>query len=118
MAGKMQFSTAKINNSAPSEVSLTRTSLERAMIRWTYQQEGTIGGEYILGLVTAGEVIGALSRVSYSMERKEASFEHNDVALVWTAWMNFQNFGSPGFPLSSHRDYLNPETVDFSDIEV
>lgn len=96
---------------------LTRDALEESMIRWAYLKEGPIAGHYITALVGQGAVLPALESVAESMQAYPDIFD-DDVAMVQTAWMNFQNFGSPGFPISSAsklRDYI---TTSIEEVEM
>lgn len=86
---------------------LTRDNLEASMIRWAYTKEGPIAGHFIVSLVGHGAVLDALESVAESMQSKPNIFD-NDVAMVQTAWTNYQMYGSPGFPISAAsamRDY-------------
>lgn len=87
-------------NISTDTLTLTRESLEQAMMTWTKQHEGPIGYEYVGLLLSDGEVLEALDRVAVSMQVKQASFSDNNACLIWSAWMNFQEFGTPGFPLT------------------
>jgi hypothetical protein len=87
-------------NATPDTLTLTRESLEQAMMTWTKQHEGPIGYEYVGLLLSDGEVLEALDRVAVSMQVKQASFCDNNECLIWSAWMNLQEFGTPGFPLT------------------
>ena len=82
------------------ELTLNRKRLEVAMANWAYHFEGPIAGEFITGLIGEGRLIEALKRVAASMEQLNASFELDDVMIVYTAWTNFNSYGSPGFALT------------------
>lgn len=88
----MSLETNKVNT-----LLLTRDTLEAAMKDWTKQNEGPIGYEYISLLVNNGNVLDALERVSTSMMVKQISFNTSDACLIWTAHMNMQEYGTPGF---------------------
>jgi len=81
------------------QLSLTRDLLEQAMMTWTKQNEGPIGFEFIGTILAQGDVTEALSRVAVSMQIKQANFNDNNACLIWTAYMNMQEFGTPGFPI-------------------
>lgn len=85
----------------PELLDLTRQSLEVALMEWAGQHEGSIAQEYIMLLMASGEVLEALDRVATSMVHKKTMFSDNSACLIWAAWMNFQEIGTPGFPLSS-----------------
>lgn len=85
---------------SPDTLTLTRESLEQAMMTWTKKHEGPIGYEYVGLLLSDGELLEALDRVAVSMQVKQAAFCDNEACLIWTAWMNLQEFGTPGFPLT------------------
>lgn len=85
----------------PELLDLTRQSLEVALMEWAGQHEGPIAQEYVMLLIASGEVLEALDRVASSMVHKKTLFSDNSACLIWTAWMNFQENGTPGFPLSS-----------------
>jgi hypothetical protein len=90
-------------NATPDTLTLTRESLEQAMMTWTKQHEGPIGYEYVGLLLSDGEVLEALDRVAVSMQVKQTSFCDNNACLIWSAWMNLQEFGTPGFPLTKQQ---------------
>jgi hypothetical protein len=97
-------------SSSPAETLLTRSALETSMLRWAYTREGPIAGFFITGLIGHGAVLDALERVAESMAAQPRVF-NDDVAIVQSAWINYQTFGSPGFPVSSAsrlREYLQP----------
>lgn len=79
--------------------SLTRPGLEHAMMSWTKQNEGPIGFEFIGSMLAQGDVLDALDRVATSMRIKQASFNDDNACLIWTAYMNMQEYGTPGFPV-------------------
>jgi hypothetical protein len=81
------------------QFNLTRPALERAMMDWTRHNEGPIGFEYIGTILESGDVLEALDRVAVSMQLKQTSFNDNDACLIWTAYMNMQEYGTPGFPI-------------------
>ena len=81
------------------QLSLTRPVLEQAMMDWTKQNEGPIGFEYIGEILAEGDVLEALDRVAVSMQIKRATFNDTNACLIWTAYMNMQEFGTPGFPV-------------------
>ena len=85
----------------PELLDLTRQSLEIALMEWAGQHEGPIAQEYIMLLVARGEVLEALDCVATSMVQKKSLFSDNPSCLIWAAWMNFQESGTPGFPLTS-----------------
>lgn len=94
--------------SSPALSMLTRDNLETSMIRWAFTREGPIAGRAIVELIGGGAVLDALESVAESMQSMPNIFD-DDVAMVQTAWLNYQNFGSPGFPVSSAsnvRDYM------------
>jgi len=86
-----------------TSLTLTRPALEQAMMEWTKKNEGPIGYEYMGILVHSGEVLEALERVAVSMQIKQANFEDNNACLIWTAYMNMQEYGTPGFPMLPGR---------------
>jgi len=94
-------------NTTTDTLTLTRESLEQAMMTWTKQNEGPIGYEYVGILLSSGELLEALDRVAVSMQVKQASFHDNNSCLIWSAWMNLQEFGTPGFPLT--KKPLDPD---------
>ena len=81
------------------EFTLTRPLLESAMKEWTKQNEGPIGYEYVSLMLQNGDVLDALERVATSMQIKRSNFETNNACLIWTAYMNMQEYGAPGFPM-------------------
>jgi len=83
-----------------AETLLSREVLEQAMLAWTKHNEGIIGFEYISLLLDSGDLLDALDKVSTSMKIKQASFDDNDACLIWTSYMNMQEYGTPGFPLN------------------
>lgn len=96
---------------------LTRDALEESMVRWAYTREGPIAGHFITALVGQGAVLPALESVAESMQAYPNIFD-DDVAMVQTAWANFQNFGSPGFPISSASDLRDYLTSSIAEVEV
>jgi len=88
------------SNPAPVTLTLTRDRLEASMIRWAYTREGIIAGNLIASLIGHGAVLNALERVSESMQATSDAVD-DDVAMIQSAWMNYQQFGSPGFPVST-----------------
>lgn len=87
-------------NYVATSLQLTRENLEDALVGWALTREGLIAKEYILLLLMNGGVIEALDLVAKSMQHKKEQFKENDSCIVWTAWMNYQAFGTPGFPLT------------------
>jgi len=87
-----------------TETLLTRPVLEQAMMDWTRQNEGIIGFEYIGMLIGSNSILEALDKVSNSMKIKQASFDDNNACLIWTAYMNMQEYGTPGFSLEGNWD--------------
>lgn len=107
----------KTKHSAPPQFMLTRDNLETSMIRWAYMREGPIAGHLITHLVGHGAVLDALESVVESMQSKPNIFD-DDVAMVQTAWVNYQTYGSPGFPVSTAstiRDYVQ---ASISEVEL
>lgn len=96
----MEENNKETQQSSISNLTLTRKTLETAMVDWTKENEGPIAYEYVNLLLDSGEVLGTLDRVATSMQTKQASFSDNSSCLIWTAWMNMQEYGTPGFPLS------------------
>jgi len=84
-------------------LALTRSTLENAMRDWTKDNEGPIGLEYVTLLLSNGEVLEVLERVTGSMRSKQTTFTDNNSCLIWTAYMNMKEFGSPGFPIFSEN---------------
>jgi len=65
-------------NISPDTLTLTRESLEQAMMTWTKKHEGPIGYEYVGLLLSDGEILEALDRVAVSMQVKQAAFCDNE----------------------------------------
>lgn len=101
----------------PAHSVLTRDNLETSMIRWAYLEEGPIAGHYITRLIGHGAVLDALESVAESMQSKPGVFD-NDVAMVQTAWMNYQQFGSPGFPVSSASHIRDSLAASIEEVEI
>lgn len=98
-------------------ITLTRDRLESAMIRWAYTREGPIAGEFISALIGEGNLLSALPRVAESVNVVPSEID-DDVMLIVSAWHNYQQFGSPGFPVStasSYRDMM--QVIDEVEIE-
>ena len=89
-----------MDDNGTTTMTLTREVLESAMMDWTKQNEGSIAYEYVGVLLNEGDVITALDRVATSMQIKQGVLNDNNSCLIWSAWMNLQQFGTPGFPLS------------------
>ena len=84
----------------PDTLFLTRDTLETALITYAKEQEGPIAQEFILLLITAGETLEALNKVASSMMYNQSNLTDNHSCLIWSAWMNYQEYGSPGFSLT------------------
>ena len=102
---------------SPAHSTLTRDNLETSMIRWAYTKEGPIAGHFIVSLVGHGAVLDALESVAESMQSKPNIFD-DDVAMVQTAWMNYQTYGSPGFPVSSASAIRDHMTSSIQEVEI
>lgn len=79
---------------------LTRGTLEIALLNYALDHEGPLAQEYVALLLQAGEVLEALQKTITSMLYKKSTFSDNPSCLIWTAWMNYQEYGSPGFTLT------------------
>ena len=84
----------------PESLILTRGTLEVALLNYSLDHEGPLAQEYVALLLRSGEVLEALNKVAASMLYKKSTFSDNPSCLIWSAWMNYQEYGSPGFALS------------------
>ncbi len=105
IADDLSFATTPDFTSRCIAQTLTRPGLERAIMSWAKQYEGVIAHEAVSALIENGEVLQALNLTALSMQDKKQTFSDNNACLIWSAWMNYQEFGTPGFPLSKMDDF-------------